>query len=150
MIKRAVLRALTRFRVAKIKELDTIARLETPAIACTPLSWRGLVGTCSLWLLRHRLVEGYTYISGSSQNQCRSRRKHNVFIASDGFKPGETKTKSALIQLFVGANIRPATAATQLAPHSSQHCCRIRDPVPPRIDKLDHCIVVKHHPMSAI
>ena len=61
VIERAVFRALTRWRAATINGFDTIARLGTPAIdACSDAHapWQKPVGTCSLWLLRHRSVYG--------------------------------------------------------------------------------------------
>jgi myo-inositol-1-phosphate synthase len=60
------------------------------------------------------ILEGCTFINGSPQNTfvpgvvdlaCR----HNVFIAGDDFKSGQTKMKSVLVDFLVSAGIKPVS-----------------------------------------
>ena len=118
-IERAVFRALTRLRAATIKFFYTIARLETQAIDAynDALPQRGLApsGCCAI----AQILERCSHTNGSPQNTlvpgiADLAEKHNVFIAGDGLKPGQTKTKSALVLFFVGANIKP-----DFSPHTT-------------------------------
>jgi len=55
-----------------------------------------------------------TYINGSPQNTfvpgcIQLAQKHNVFIAGDDFKSGQTKLKSVLVDFLVSAGIKPVS-----------------------------------------
>jgi len=55
-----------------------------------------------------------TYINGSPQNTfvpgcIELAQKHNVFIAGDDFKSGQTKLKSVLVDFLVNAGIKPVS-----------------------------------------
>lgn len=55
-----------------------------------------------------------TYINGSPQNTfvpgvIEMAEQHNVFIAGDDFKSGQTKIKSVLVDFLVGAGIKPTS-----------------------------------------
>ena len=111
-IERAVFRALTRLRAATIKEFYTIGRLETQAIDAynDALPQRGLAPSGCYAIAQ--ILERCSHMNGSPQNTlvpgiADLAEKHNVFIAGDGLKPGQTKTKSALVLFFVGATIKP-------------------------------------------
>lgn len=60
------------------------------------------------------ISEGCTYINGSPQNTfvpgvIELAERHNVFIAGDDFKSGQTKVKSVLVDFLVGAGIKPVS-----------------------------------------
>lgn len=60
------------------------------------------------------ILEGTTYINGSPQNTfvpgcIELAQKHNVFIAGDDFKSGQTKLKSVLVDFLVNAGIKPVS-----------------------------------------
>lgn len=60
------------------------------------------------------IAEGCTYINGSPQNTfvpgvIELAEQHNVFIAGDDFKSGQTKVKSVLVDFLVGAGIKPVS-----------------------------------------
>lgn len=55
-----------------------------------------------------------TYINGAPQNTfvpgcIELAQKHNVFIAGDDFKSGQTKLKSVLVDFLVSAGIKPVS-----------------------------------------
>jgi myo-inositol-1-phosphate synthase len=63
------------------------------------------------------ILEGCPYINGAPQNTfvpgvVELAEKHKSFIAGDDFKSGQTKMKSALIEFFVGAGIKPECIAS--------------------------------------
>ena len=63
------------------------------------------------------ILEGCSYINGAPQNTfvpgiVELAQRHNVFIAGDDFKSGQTKMKSAIIEFFVGAGIKPECIAS--------------------------------------
>jgi len=120
------------------------------------------------------ILEGCSYINGSPQNTLVPgivdlAEKHNVFIAGDDFKSGQTKMKSALIEFFVGAGIKPEciasynhlgnndgrnlTSPKQFRSKEISKANVVDDMVasneilfPPGTDKPDHCIVIKYLP----
>jgi myo-inositol-1-phosphate synthase len=58
------------------------------------------------------VLEGVSYINGSPQNTfvpglVQLAKQHNVFIAGDDFKSGQTKLKSVLVDFLVSAGIKP-------------------------------------------
>lgn len=60
------------------------------------------------------IAEGCTYINGSPQNTfvpgvVEMAEHHNVHIAGDDFKSGQTKLKSVLVDFLVGAGIKPVS-----------------------------------------
>ena len=60
------------------------------------------------------IQEGCTFINGSPQNTfvpgvIDLARRHNVFIAGDDFKSGQTKMKSVLVDYLVSAGIKPVS-----------------------------------------
>ncbi|PSN52115.1 Inositol-3-phosphate synthase 1-A [Blattella germanica] len=60
------------------------------------------------------ILEGVPYINGSPQNTfvpgcIELAEKHNVFIAGDDFKSGQTKLKSVLVDFLVSAGIKPVS-----------------------------------------
>lgn len=60
------------------------------------------------------ILEGATYINGSPQNTfvpgcVELAVKHNVMIAGDDFKTGQTKVKSVLADFLVSAGIKPVS-----------------------------------------
>jgi myo-inositol-1-phosphate synthase len=60
------------------------------------------------------ILEGCTFINGSPQNTfvpgaVDLARKHQVFIAGDDFKSGQTKMKSVLVDFLVSAGIKPVS-----------------------------------------
>lgn len=60
------------------------------------------------------IAEGCTYINGSPQNTfvpgvIELAERHNIFIAGDDFKSGQTKVKSVLVDFLVGAGIKPVS-----------------------------------------
>ena len=89
-----------------LKEFDTIARLETEATNAYTM---------------HSTIEGCYHINGSPQNTlvlgiADFDEKHNVFMAGDLFKPGQTKTKSALVLFFAGAGMKTSLYRLVLPP----------------------------------
>jgi myo-inositol-1-phosphate synthase len=63
------------------------------------------------------ILEGCSYINGAPQNTfvpglVELAERHRVFIGGDDFKSGQTKMKSALIEFFVGAGIKPECIAS--------------------------------------
>ncbi|CAD2217796.1 myo-inositol-1-phosphate synthase [Angomonas deanei] len=63
------------------------------------------------------ILEGSSYINGAPQNTiCNGlvelARQNKVFIGGDDFKSGQTKMKSALVEFFVGAGIKPECIAS--------------------------------------
>jgi len=63
------------------------------------------------------ILEGCSYINGAPQNTfvpglVELAERHNVFIGGDDFKSGQTKMKSALVEFFVGAGIKPECIAS--------------------------------------
>jgi len=60
------------------------------------------------------ILEGCTYINGSPQNTfvpgcIELAEMHQVYIAGDDFKSGQTKYKSVLVDFLVGAGIKPVS-----------------------------------------
>merc|ERR1712093_671741 len=63
------------------------------------------------------IQEGCSYINGAPQNTfvpglVELAERHRVFIGGDDFKSGQTKMKSALVEFFVGAGIKPECIAS--------------------------------------
>lgn len=63
------------------------------------------------------IQEGCAYINGAPQNTfvpglVELAIRHSVFIGGDDFKSGQTKMKSALVEFFVGAGIKPECIAS--------------------------------------
>jgi len=120
------------------------------------------------------ILEGCPYINGAPQNTfvpglVELAERHNVFIAGDDFKSGQTKMKSALIEFFVGAGIKPECIASynHLGNNDGRNLASPRqfrskeitksnvvdDMVasnkilfPDGTKKPDHCIVIKYLP----
>jgi len=60
------------------------------------------------------ILEGVSYINGSPQNTfvpgcVELAERHQVFIAGDDFKSGQTKMKSVLVDFLISAGIKPAS-----------------------------------------
>lgn len=60
------------------------------------------------------ILEGCSYINGSPQNTFNEgivelAQIHNVFIAGDDFKSGQTKMKSVLVDFLISAGIKPVS-----------------------------------------
>ena len=60
------------------------------------------------------ILEGSSYINGSPQNTftpgiIELAEIHNVFIAGDDFKSGQTKMKSVLVDFLISAGIKPVS-----------------------------------------
>jgi myo-inositol-1-phosphate synthase len=60
------------------------------------------------------ILEGYPYINGSPQNTfvpgvIELAQRHNVSIAGDDFKTGQTKMKSVMVDWLIGAGIKPVS-----------------------------------------
>lgn len=60
------------------------------------------------------ILEGCTFINGSPQNTfvpgvIELAKQHNVFVAGDDFKSGQTKIKSVLVDFLVSAGIKPVS-----------------------------------------
>ena len=88
-------------RAATVKQFDTIARLEIPAIDAYTMHSTTLART-----RLNLLLEECSCGNGSPQNVlvpdiADLADKHNVFIADNDFKSGQTKMKSALLQAKV-------------------------------------------------
>jgi len=120
------------------------------------------------------ILEGCSYINGAPQNTiCPAlvelARTAKVFIAGDDFKSGQTKMKSALVEFFVGAGIKPECIASynhlgnndgynlsapkQFRSKEITKSNVVDDMVasnevlfPPGSKKPDHCIVIKYLP----
>jgi myo-inositol-1-phosphate synthase len=120
------------------------------------------------------ILEGCSYINGAPQNTfvpgiVELAERHGVFIAGDDFKSGQTKMKSALIEFFVGAGIKPECIASynHLGNNDGRNLASpkqfrskeitksnvVDDMVasnsilfPPGTAKPDHCIVIKYLP----
>jgi myo-inositol-1-phosphate synthase len=63
------------------------------------------------------VLEGCAFINGAPQNTLvpglvELAKRGGVFLAGDDFKSGQTKMKSALIEFFVGAGIKPECIAS--------------------------------------
>lgn len=63
------------------------------------------------------VLEGCSFINGAPQNtMCPGvvelARRNKVFVGGDDFKSGQTKMKSALVEFFVGAGIKPECIAS--------------------------------------
>jgi len=63
------------------------------------------------------IQEGCAYINGAPQNTLvpglvELAKKAGVYVAGDDFKSGQTKMKSALVEFFVGAGIKPECIAS--------------------------------------
>lgn len=63
------------------------------------------------------IQEGCAYINGAPQNTLvpglvEMAKKAGVYVAGDDFKSGQTKMKSALVEFFVGAGIKPECIAS--------------------------------------
>ena len=120
------------------------------------------------------ILEGCSYINGAPQNTfvpglVELAERHNVFIGGDDFKSGQTKMKSALIEFFVGAGIKPECIASynHLGNNDGRNLASpkqfrskeitksnvVDDMVasndvlfPEGTGKPDHCIVIKYLP----
>jgi len=120
------------------------------------------------------ILEGCSYINGAPQNTfvpglVELAERHKVFIAGDDFKSGQTKMKSALVEFFVGAGIKPECIASynhlgnndgfnlsspqQFRSKEITKSNVVDDMVasnsilfPKGTKKPDHCIVIKHLP----
>jgi myo-inositol-1-phosphate synthase len=120
------------------------------------------------------ILEGCSYINGAPQNTfcpglVQLAEKHKVFIGGDDFKSGQTKMKSALVEFFVGAGIKPDCIASynhlgnndgrnlnapkQFRSKEITKSNVVDDMVasneilfPPGSSKPDHCIVIKYLP----
>ncbi|CCW63741.1 unnamed protein product [Phytomonas sp. EM1] len=63
------------------------------------------------------ILEGCSFINGSPQNTLcgglvELAQRHRVFVSGDDFKSGQTKMKSALVEFFVGAGLKPECIAS--------------------------------------
>nr|AJP61949.1 inositol 1-phosphate synthase [Herpetomonas muscarum] len=63
------------------------------------------------------VLEGSSFINGAPQNTLcpgiiELARRNRVFVGGDDFKSGQTKMKSALVEFFVGAGIKPECIAS--------------------------------------
>merc|ERR1712000_691363 len=63
------------------------------------------------------IQEGCAYVNGAPQNTLvpglvELAKKAGVYVAGDDFKSGQTKMKSALVEFFVGAGIKPECIAS--------------------------------------
>lgn len=63
------------------------------------------------------ILEGCSYINGAPQNTLvpgvvELAERHGVFVGGDDFKSGQTKMKSALVEFFVAAGIKPECIAS--------------------------------------
>lgn len=120
------------------------------------------------------ILEGCSYINGAPQNTfvpaiVQLAERHHVFIGGDDFKSGQTKMKSALIEFFVGAGIKPECIASynhlgnndgrnlnapkQFRSKEITKSNVVDDMVasnqilfPEGTEKPDHCIVIKYLP----
>merc|ERR1719484_316129 len=119
------------------------------------------------------ILEGVPFINGAPQNTfvpglVELAEKHNVFIAGDDFKSGQTKMKSVLVDFLVGAGIKPESIVSynHLGNNdgcnlSAPACFRSKeisksDVVNDMVDSNrmlykpgehpDHCVVIKYVP----
>jgi myo-inositol-1-phosphate synthase len=120
------------------------------------------------------ILEGCAYINGAPQNTfvpgiVELAEKNGVYIGGDDFKSGQTKMKSALIEFFVGAGIKPDCIASynHLGNNDGRNLSSpkqfrskeitksnvVDDMVasndilfPDGTSKPDHCIVIKYLP----
>ncbi|KAF8288197.1 putative inositol-3-phosphate synthase [Trypanosoma cruzi] len=120
------------------------------------------------------ILEGCSYINGAPQNTlCPGlvdlARRHGVFVGGDDFKSGQTKIKSALVEFFVAAGIKPECIASynhlgnndghnlaapkQFRSKEITKSSVVDDMVasnkllyPPGSKGPDHCIVIKYMP----
>ncbi|GET87169.1 myo-inositol-1-phosphate synthase [Leishmania tarentolae] len=120
------------------------------------------------------VLEKCSFINGAPQNTLcpglvEMAREAKVFVGGDDFKSGQTKMKSALVEFFVGAGIKPECIASynhlgnndgyNLSSHK-QFCSKeitksnvVDDMIksnsvlfPDGTKKPDHCIVIKYMP----
>ncbi|TPP46327.1 Myo-inositol-1-phosphate synthase family protein [Leishmania donovani] len=120
------------------------------------------------------VLEKCSFINGAPQNTLCSglvemAREAKVFVGGDDFKSGQTKMKSALVEFFVGAGIKPECIVSynhlgnndgyNLSSHK-QFCSKeitksnvVDDMIksnqvlfPEGTRKPDHCIVIKYIP----
>jgi len=120
------------------------------------------------------ILEGCAYINGAPQNTfvpgiVELAEQHKVFLGGDDFKSGQTKMKSALVEFFVGAGIKPECIASynHLGNNDGRNLSSpkqfrskeitksnvVDDMVasndilfPEGTSKPDHCIVIKYLP----
>lgn len=120
------------------------------------------------------ILEGCSYINGAPQNTLcpgliELARRHGVFVGGDDFKSGQTKMKSALVEFFVGAGIKPECIASYNHLGNNDGCnlaapkqfrskeitkSNVVDDMvasnsilfPEGTPKPDHCIVIKYMP----
>lgn len=120
------------------------------------------------------ILEGCSFINGAPQNTVVTgvvelAKRHNVFVGGDDFKSGQTKMKSALVEFFVGAGIKPECIASynhlgnndgknlnapkQFRSKEISKANVVDDMVasndilfPAGTPKPDHCIVIKYLP----
>lgn len=120
------------------------------------------------------VLEGCSFINGAPQNTVvpglvELATRHNVFVGGDDFKSGQTKMKSALIEFFVAAGIKPECIASynhlgnndgknlaapkQFRSKEISKANVVDDMVasndilfPAGTPKPDHCIVIKYLP----
>jgi myo-inositol-1-phosphate synthase len=120
------------------------------------------------------ILEGCSFINGAPQNTVLPgvvdlAQRHKVFVGGDDFKSGQTKMKSALVEFFVGAGIKPECIASynhlgnndgknlnapkQFRSKEITKTNVVDDMVssnsvlfPPGTPKPDHCIVIKYLP----
>ena len=119
------------------------------------------------------IQEGCAYINGAPQNTLVPgvvdlAKKNGTFVAGDDFKSGQTKMKSALVEFFVGAGIKPECIASynHLGNNDGRNLASpkqfrskeitksnvVDDMVAsnsilyPDAKKPDHCIVIKYLP----
>lgn len=120
------------------------------------------------------ILEGCAYINGAPQNTnvpgvVDLAKRHKVFVGGDDFKSGQTKMKSALIEFFVAAGIKPECIASYNHLGNNDGC-NLNSPMqfrskeitksnvvddmvasndilfPEGTSKPDHCIVIKYLP----
>ena len=120
------------------------------------------------------ILENCSFINGAPQNTVLAgvvelAQRHKVFVGGDDFKSGQTKMKSALVEFFVGAGIKPECIASynhlgnndgknlnapkQFRSKEITKTNVVDDMVssnsvlfPPGTPKPDHCIVIKYLP----
>lgn len=120
------------------------------------------------------VLEGCSFINGAPQNTVvpglvELAKRHNCFVGGDDFKSGQTKMKSALVEFFVAAGIKPECIASynhlgnndgknlnapkQFRSKEITKANVVDDMVasndilfPPGTPKPDHCIVIKYLP----
>ncbi|KAG5509474.1 hypothetical protein JKF63_06784 [Porcisia hertigi] len=120
------------------------------------------------------ILEGCSFINGAPQNTLcpglvEMARAAHVFIGGDDFKSGQTKMKSALLEFFVGAGIKPECIASynhlgnndgynlssppQFSSKEITKSNVVDDMIasnnvlfPEGTPKPDHCIVIKYMP----